>query len=172
MNGQRVAMRGRSGCLPRAAVFVDAENQADLDVRALLEELRLWGFRIVEKHAYADWRNRCLSHFLRVLSHAGFATHQAWSGYRPGARKNTADGHMERGIERVLSRRPNIDMVVIVSGDAFFAPVARRLRRQGKGVIVASAPRRTSRSLRSEATRYLPLGGARGWAVHNVRAAA
>ncbi|HEY68079.1 MAG TPA: NYN domain-containing protein [Thermoflexia bacterium] len=141
---------------PKAAVFVDAENHADLDVSALMRQLRQ--FDVVERHAYADWRNQCLDHLSKRLNRRGFRMHHVWSGPRPGARKDTADSHMARGIAEVLSRRPEIEVVVIVSGDAFFAGVARQLREQGKQVVVASAPLRTSKELRSVADEYLLLG--------------
>lgn len=142
--------------LPKAATFVDAENHADLHVSALMR--RLGRFEMVERHAYADWRNRCLDRLFRSLKREDFEVHHTWSGRRPGAYKNTADGYMARGILRVLSRRPEIEAVVIVSGDAFFTDVARQLRRQGKRVIVAAAPLRTSKYLRSVADEYLLLG--------------
>ena len=142
--------------LAKAAVFVDAENHADLHVSALMR--RLGRFDIVERHAYADWRNRCLDRLFRSLEREDFEIHHTWSGRRPGAHKNTADGYMAQGVLHVLSRRPEIEVVVIVSGDAFFADVARQIRRRGKRVIVAAAPLRTSKDLRSVADEYLLLG--------------
>ena len=142
--------------LPKAAVFVDAENHADLDVSALTQ--RLAGFDVLERHAYADQRNWQLGHLLRRLKCRGFKVHHTWSGPRPGMRKNTADGHMARGITRVLSKCPEVEVVVIVSGDAFFADVARRLQEHGRRVVVAAAPLRTSKELRRTADEYMMLG--------------
>jgi hypothetical protein len=141
---------------PKAAVFVDAENNADLNVCALVQGLRR--FDILERHAYADRRNRHLDRLFSSLERQGFKVHHVWTGPRPGTRKNTADGYMARGIVWVLSRQSEIEVVVIVSGDIFFADLARRLRKEGKKVIVAAAPLRTSRKLRIMADEYLLLG--------------
>ena len=140
----------------KAAVFIDAENHADLDVFALMQRLRR--FDVVERHAYADWRNPCLSRLLSRLERDGFEIHDAWSGHRLGAHKNTADGHMARGIVRILSRRSEVEVVVIVSGDDFFTSVARRVQESGRRVVVASAPLRTSKHLRDVADEYMLLG--------------
>ena len=72
--------------------------------------------------------------------------------------KNTADGHMGRGLCRLLARRPEIKVVVIVSGDAFFAPLATKLRQRGKHVIVAADPRRLSDDLPTAPNWVLPIG--------------
>ena len=151
----------RTGRLPEAAVFVDAENHADLRVSALMQ--RMGRFDIVERHAYADWRNQRLDCLAEQLEHAGFEMHHTWSGHRCGAQKNKADGQMGRDIVRVVLRRPEIEAVIIVSGDTFFTRVARQLRQQGKRVIVAADPLRASKCLRSVVDEYLPLGDLARW---------
>ncbi|MDY6877550.1 MAG: NYN domain-containing protein [Chloroflexota bacterium] len=153
--------------LAKAAMFVDAENHADLHVSALLQ--RLSQFDIVERHAYADWRNRCLDRLAEQLEHTGFAMHHTWSGHSCGAQKNKADGQMERDIVQVVSRCPEIETVVIVSGDAFFIRVAYQLRQQGRRVIVAADPLRASKALRSAADEYLPVGELERWIQGLVR---
>jgi len=144
------------GTPAKTAVFVDAENHADLNVSALM--LRLKRFDIVERHAYADQRNWRLNGLFENLRRYGFELHHAWSGCRLGDRKNTADSHMVQGIVRVLRRRTDIGIVVIVSGDAFFTDIARWVRERGIRVVVASALLRTSNDLRSIANEYLVLG--------------
>lgn len=141
---------------PKAVVSIDAENQTGLDIERLLRQLL--ELDIVERRAYADWRNPCLHRLQRDLERAGFTTEQTCSDHRPRARKNTADGYMERGIRDMLRRCPDIEVVVIVSGDAYFVPIACQLRRQGITVIVAADPGHVSLDLLRVADRYLPLG--------------
>ncbi len=152
-----VTMPARS----EAAVFVDAENHADLQVHALIRQLRQ--FDIVERHAYADWRNWRLDRLAGHLSRAGFQLHHAWSGRFLGASKDTADGYMVRGIWRIVTIHPKIATIVIVSGDGFFIQVTRELQERGKDVIVAADSGRVNKQLRSLASQYLPLGEVRCW---------
>ncbi|GAB4534986.1 MAG: hypothetical protein Kow0063_18700 [Anaerolineae bacterium] len=147
-------MGSRVRSQPKAAVFIDAENHADLQVSALLRQLGR--FDVVERHAYADWRNRGLDRLSERLSYAGFHLHHTWSGCNPGAHKDTADGHMAQGIWQVVSRRPEIAVIVIVSGDGYFTHITRELRRLGKSVIVAADSGRANHALRGLASQYLP----------------
>lgn len=142
----------------KAAVVWDGENHADLDPVWLLTQLQALNILAVERHAYADWRSSELDRLAENLRQAGFTLHQAWSGRRPGALKNTADGYMARGIIGLLAGNPTIEVVVIVSGDAYFVETVRWLHQQGRTVIVAADPLRASRALRTLADAYLPLG--------------
>ncbi len=145
----------------KAAVFVDAENHPDLDVSALIKRLRQ--FDIVERHACADWRNRRLDRLAEQLEGADFEMYHTWSGHRPGVYKNKADSHMARNISQVLAGRPEIQVIIIVSGDEFFTHVARKLRQQGKRIIVAADPLRASKTLRNTANEYLAVGKLARW---------
>lgn len=145
----------------KAAVFVDAENHADLRVFKLMRQLS-W-FAVLERHAYADWRNRRLDRLAEDLVDYEFQLHHTWSGRFLGARKDTADGYMAQGIWRVVSRRPEIATLVIVSGDGFFVDVTRELRQLGKSVLVAAYSGRVNKELRSLASQYLPLGEVGCW---------
>lgn len=140
----------------KVAIFADAENQANLNPWDL--ERRMPGYQVVEKHAFADWRNSRLNRLATTLAKHGFELHHVPSGNRPGALKNTADGHLSRGALKVLKRRPDVGTVVIVSGDAFFCLLAHQLRSQGKNVIVAAEPLCVSRELVAAANCYLPIG--------------
>lgn len=140
----------------QAAVFIDAENHPDLDVSALMQQLKF--LNVVEQRAYADWRRRRLDRVAEQLSAAGFEMHYTRSGHHPGDQKDTADGFMERDILRVLSSHSEITVVVIVSGDKFFSRLVYLLRQQGRQVIVAADPHRIGKALYRAADRYLPLG--------------
>jgi uncharacterized LabA/DUF88 family protein len=146
---------------PKAAVFLDAENHPDLHISDLIQ--RTGRYNIVEQHAYADWRNRHLDRLGEQLEDAGFEMHHTWTGRRCGTQKNKADSQMGRDIMRVISRHPEVEAVIIVSGDAFFVPVVHQLQRQGKRVIVAADPLRASTKLRRVADEYLPIGELERW---------
>lgn len=139
-----------------AAVFVDAENQRDLDTWRLARYLACYD--TVEKHAFADWRNPRLDPIARKLEQQGFELHYARSGERLGAIKNTADGTMARGVRRVRDLRPDIPVFVLVSGDSFFVGLAAELKNYGKWVTVVADPLRTSNELIATADEYLPVG--------------
>jgi len=145
----------------QAAAFVDAENHMDLDVAVLMR--RLSGLDIAERHAYADWRDWRLSRLAEHLGREGFDMHHTWSGDCAGAHKNRADHQMSQDIMRVLERRPEIQVSVLVSGDAFFVPTVQQLRDRGRRVMMVADPFRTSEELRGLADAYLPIGRLERW---------
>jgi len=147
--------------LSRAAVFIDAENQPDLNLDTLMQLLSQ--LNVVERHVYADWRNHRLDHLVEKLHNLDFELHYTWSGLKLGDRKNEADYQMAKGIRRVVERDPHIETIVIISGDHFFTRTIQKLRQSGKYVIVAATPRRVSKTLCNAADRYLPLGKVARW---------
>lgn len=152
----------------RAAMFVDAENHADLQISLLLRKLdRL---HVVEMHAHADWRNRSLDRLAEGLARWGFELHHTVSGRFPGARKDVADSHMARTVWEIVVAHPEIDVVVIVSGDEFFIDTVRKLKELNKRVILASDPCRVNKELWYLADEYLPLGEIGHWlqALHRL----
>ena len=154
-------MATRETKLSKAAIFIDAENQPDLNLDTLMQLLSQ--LNVVERHAYADWRNPSLKHLVKELHNLGFELHHTWSGPQLGDRKNEADQQMAKGIQRVVERDPHIETIVIISGDHFFTRTVQRLRQSGKYVIVAATPRRVSKTLCNAADRYLPLGKVACW---------
>jgi hypothetical protein len=154
-------MAARTQRFPRVAILVDAENHADLHISSLMQ--RLERFDIVERHAYADWRDWRLDRLAEQLEDADFEMHHTWSGHCPGVHKDRADDHIARAISRVLSKRSEIEAIVIISGDKFFAQVAKKFKQQGKQVIVAADPLRVSNTLCSVADEYLPVGKLARW---------
>lgn len=145
----------------KAAIFVDAENQADLCVAALMR--RFAGLAVVVRQAYADWRNAGLAPLAAQLEAQCFELHHVTSGSRVGEKKNTADGALARGIRQVIANDASIEVVVIVSGDAFFVPLVHELQWKRKRVIVTADPYRASRQLCLAADRYLALGPWAPW---------
>jgi hypothetical protein len=62
--------------------------------------------------------------------------------------KNSADIQLALDVARVLFRRPDIQMIVIVSGDRDFIPLARQVLEEGRGLRVVAIPDTTSADLR------------------------
>ncbi|MBM4063448.1 MAG: NYN domain-containing protein [Planctomycetes bacterium] len=73
------------------------------------------------------------------------------------AGKNSADVQLACDVCRVLYRRPDIDAIVIVSGDRDFIPVARQVLEENRELRVVAIPDSTSGDLR------MRVGGERFW---------
>ncbi len=142
--------------LPKGAIFIDSENQPDLNLAELLERLPC---EIIIKYAYADWRNRRLNRLAGDLETQGFKMYHFSSGSFLGSEKDKADHYMAEGIEQALQEQSDIVMFIIVSGDRYFAEVVKMLKSQCKRVIVAANHSRTSKQLQKSANVYYPLGG-------------
>lgn len=71
--------------------------------------------------------------------------------------KNSADVQLACDVCRVLYRRPDIDAVVIVSGDRDFIPIARQVLEENRELRVVAIPDSTSGDLR------MRVGGERFW---------
>ncbi len=147
--------------LAKAAVFVDAENQTDFSVVALLQALA--HLNIVERHAYADWRNFHLTANSQELDAHAFQLHHVYSGERLGMQKNKTDLVMAGAVRNLVRRHPEIEVVVLVTGDHFFADLVWELQRWGKQVYIAASPMSISKELRKVAPRYIPLGQMAAW---------
>lgn len=62
--------------------------------------------------------------------------------------KNSADIQLALDVARVVFRRPDIEMIVIVSGDRDFIPLARQVLEEGRELRVVAIPDTTSGDLR------------------------
>ena len=71
--------------------------------------------------------------------------------------KNSADVQLALDVARVLYRRADIGLVVIVSGDRDFIPLARQVLEEGRDLRVVAIPDTTSGDLRAR------VGEARFW---------
>jgi hypothetical protein len=145
----------------KAAVFVDAENQTSFSSDTLLRALA--HLDLVEKHAFADWRDRRLERNGNELHGQGFQLHHVPSGKTVGEEKNKADQCMARYIRTFLRRRPDIKVVVLVTGDHYFTGIVRELQQQNIRVIIGASPMSVSKNLCLAADQYLPLGELASW---------
>ncbi|MBL8749096.1 MAG: NYN domain-containing protein [Planctomycetes bacterium] len=71
--------------------------------------------------------------------------------------KNAADVQLACDVCRVLYRRPDIDAIVIVSGDRDFIPIARQVLEENRELRVVAIPDSTSGDLR------MRVGAERFW---------
>ncbi len=88
------------------------------------------------------------------LALMGFDPQYVLTGH---AGKNSADVQLACDVCRVLYRRPDIDAVVIVSGDRDFIPIARQVLEENRELRVVAIPDSTSGDLR------MRVGGERFW---------
>ncbi len=155
-----------------AAVFVDFENL----FLSLKSREELTGHRIrdlclgilehLKARLHADKAPMVLGR-----SYAAFDTYPgmevahdlALMGFDPQyvlvghAGKNSADVQLACDVCRVLYRRPDIDAIVIVSGDRDFIPIARQVLEENRELRVVAIPDSTSGDLR------MRVGGERFW---------
>ncbi len=117
------------------AVFVDVENVTGWLVTGGLGALATflgerYG-RITYRRAYARWSAQGLS-VQRRVSTAGYEMVHV---YHPVAGKNSADIQIVVDVMDLLDQRPEIQCIVLITGDSDFSPLFRRLRERGKQVI-------------------------------------
>ena len=146
-----------------AAVFVDFENL----FLSLKNREELSGLRIRELSlGILDHLKQRLSQDKAPMvlgrSYAAFDTYPgmevahdlALMGFDPQyvlvghAGKNSADVQLACDVCRVLYRRPDIDAIVIVSGDRDFIPIARQVLEENRELRVVAIPDSTSGDLR------------------------
>ncbi|MEO6595293.1 MAG: NYN domain-containing protein, partial [Planctomycetota bacterium] len=155
-----------------AAVFVDFENlflslknREDLNGHrprdlclAILEHLkaRLQADKapMVIGRSYAAFDTYPGLEVAHDLALMGFDPQYVLVGH---AGKNSADVQLACDVCRVLYRRPDIDAIVIVSGDRDFIPIARQVLEENRELRVVAIPDTTSGDLR------MRVGGERFW---------
>ncbi|MEZ6036380.1 MAG: NYN domain-containing protein [Planctomycetota bacterium] len=146
-----------------AAVFVDFENLfLSLKNREELSGLRIRELSLgilehLKQRLHSDKAPMVLGR-----SYAAFDTYPgmevahdlALMGFDPQyvlvghAGKNSADVQLACDVCRVLYRRPDIDAIVIVSGDRDFIPIARQVLEENRELRVVAIPDSTSGDLR------------------------
>ena len=155
-----------------AAVFVDFENlflslknreeltgQRIRDLcLSILEHLkgRLHGDKapMVLGRSYAAFDTYPGMKVAHDLALMGFDPQYVLTGH---AGKNSADVQLACDVCRVLYRRPDIDAIVIVSGDRDFIPIARQVLEENRELRVVAIPDSTSGDLR------MRVGAERFW---------
>jgi len=155
-----------------AAVFVDFENlfyslrnrdelsgQRIRDLclgilERLKERLQAEKSPMVLGRSYAAFDTYPGMEVAHELALMGFDPQYVLTGH---AGKNSADVQLACDVCRVLYRRPDIDAVVIVSGDRDFIPIARQVLEENRELRVVAIPDNTSGDLR------MRVGSERFW---------
>lgn len=136
-------------------VLVDAENAcAWLDgeaLEALMRHAAEHG-RVLHRRAYASWANGRCGTLARELNRFGFDLVHV---YHPIAGKNSADVQMTVDAMDVLGVHPEVRTFVLVTGDADFSPLFRRLRERGRDVIGCMPPSALSESVARSCVRLI-----------------
>ncbi|MCB9878082.1 MAG: NYN domain-containing protein [Planctomycetes bacterium] len=146
-----------------AAVFVDFENLfLSLKNREELSGLRIRELSLGILEQLKQRLHRDKAPMVLGRSYAAFDTYPgmevahdlALMGFDPQyvlvghAGKNSADVQLACDVCRVLYRRPDIDAIVIVSGDRDFIPIARQVLEENRELRVVAIPDSTSGDLR------------------------
>lgn len=146
-----------------AAVFVDFENLfLSLKGREELSGLRIRELALGILEQLKARLHKDKAPMVLGRSYAAFDTYPgmevahdlALMGFDPQyvlvghAGKNSADVQLACDVCRVLYRRPDIDEIVIVSGDRDFIPIARQVLEENRELRVVSIPDSTSGDLR------------------------
>lgn len=155
-----------------AAVFVDFENlflslknreeltgQRIRDLclgilEHLKERLQVDKAPMVLGRSYAAFDTYPGMEVAHDLALMGFDPQYVLTGH---AGKNSADVQLACDVCRVLYRRPDIDAIVIVSGDRDFIPIARQVLEENRELRVVAIPDSTSGDLR------MRVGAERFW---------
>jgi uncharacterized protein (TIGR00288 family) len=139
----------------RIAVFVDAENVSSWikhdGITMLIDELMQLG-QIIIRRAYGVWSRPQLAAHQAAINQQGFELIHC---YHPVTGKNTADIQMTVDVIECAWQLPNISCFVLVTGDADFSPVFRRLRAMGKDVIGVGQQSTLSECVKTSCTRFI-----------------
>ena len=137
---------------PRLAVLIDAENMPARGLDLLMEQVHRWGQPVLIR-AYADWANSSVSAWKVACRTLPIQTVQQHT-YVKG--KSTSDMAMIIDAMDLLYSKPHLDGFCLISGDSDFAPLAVRLRQQGKQVF-AIASRDNAACLRGVCQHFTTL---------------
>lgn len=148
---------------PRVGVFVDVQNvfygarrlKGKLDFDALLAAA-VRDRRLILARAYVvESKDIDQSGFIALLQHKAFEVRRKPLQVRAdGSMKG--DWDMEMALD-MLDEAPNLDVVVLVSGDGDFTSLVRRVRSIGPRVEVFGFPRTTAKALIEVADQFHPL---------------
>ena len=139
---------GGEGVPRRFAVLIDADNVPARLAGAILDEVAKRGVP-VDKRVYGDWSYTPNNAWLEAAAKHGIETKMV---NRSLAKKNASDISMVIDAMDLLhspTATSNLDFV-LVSDDADLAPLAQRLRRQGKEVIAVGSKNSALRSSASD----------------------
>ncbi len=130
---------------PNVAIYLDFENLAisaetvypsknkPLDLEPLVDYAANKGVICVKK-AYADWSKDIFGQYQNELMTQGFELVHLPGTNQQG--KNGSDVRLAVDVMAYIETFPEIDTVIIGSGDTDFIPLIQHLRSRGKSVII------------------------------------
>lgn len=148
---------------PRVALFVDVQNMfygarekgAKLDFEALLA-MSSEDRQLVRAVAYlVETREIDQSAFIHLLEMKAYEVKRKPLRIRPD-RTMKGNWDLEIAID-ALRTAPNVDVVVLVTGDGDFVPLVRQLKMMGKRVEVIGFTKSSAPDLREAADRFFPV---------------
>ena len=140
----------------QAAFLVDGDNLSGQSWSTLLEHAQTFG-QLAVSRLYMDFQS---------LKDGGLAARAA--GFEPihvlGKRSTTGfksmvDVALATDAMSVLYENPNIDLLVIGTGDADFIPLIRHWKRRGKEIVVMANDAKLSNELRHVADQVITFKG-------------
>lgn len=147
----------------RVGVFIDVQNmyygarrlKGKLDFDALMQAA-LINRRLIQATAYVvESKEIDQSGFIALLQQRGIEVRRKTLRVRAdGSMKG--DWDMDLALD-ILDAAPDLDVVVLVSGDGDFTSLIQRVKRMGPRVEVIGFPRTTAKSLVGAADRFQPL---------------
>jgi uncharacterized protein (TIGR00288 family) len=139
----------------KVAIFLDVENlsgwlKAD-GGETLLERANELG-RVVVRRAYGDFSIQSVSVRQPELNLLGFEFVHV---YHPVKGKNSADIQIVVDVMEYLARIPDLEWVVLATGDSDFSPLFRRLRELGKSVVGVGPRSALSEAVKKSCNRFI-----------------
>ncbi len=154
----------------QVAIFIDFENltsglqpdkgdrkwshEEDVDCEPIVRLAEEYG-RVVQSHAYADWRNKLYNQYQLDLYKLGIDLVHVMGKMGGGGFKNAVDIKMAVDITESIFTFPDIQTFIIVSGDRDFIHVLKMLRRHGRQVVGISPARSASEDLAQLTDRFI-----------------
>lgn len=139
----------------KVAIFLDVENlsgwlKAD-GGEALLERANELG-RVVVRRAYGNFSIASVSVRQTELNLLGFEFVHV---YHPVKGKNSADIQIVVDVMEYLARIPDLEWIVLATGDSDFSPLFRRLRELGKSVVGVGPRSALSEAVKKSCNRFI-----------------
>lgn len=111
--------------------------------------------KIVIMKVYADW-NLFNKHWKYLKALGGIKLiNEPHIKTSNGKKKETIDMRMAFDIGTCLERSPEIDLYILVTGDADFLPVLRQIKIRGKKVLIIAEQNSLSHHLKKNFTRII-----------------
>ncbi len=127
----------------RVAVYLDFENLAisaetlqsgqSLHIESIISHASSKGY-VAIRQAYADWSKELFAQYQSTLLELGFELIHLPGSHMQG--KNGADVRLAIDVMEHLESYPDIQTIVIGSGDSDFIPLIQRLQAKSKQVVI------------------------------------